>query len=118
MPHCTGALRSVSVMRFKRLNFVQLVTLLLIVGCSSTPTTLLPSQNTGGITANSSNSSRFVNFTKLVNIGHHRALFMHCAGPSSGVRIVFVNGAGDTLEVWSRVQETLSRVALTCSYDP
>lgn len=93
----------------------QFVALVLIVGCSRTSTPLLPGSNTAAATAP---SAKYINFTKLVDIGHRRELFMHCAGPSNGVRIVFVNGAGDTLEVWTQVQQALSRMALTCSYDP
>ncbi|HEY1977693.1 MAG TPA: alpha/beta hydrolase [Candidatus Baltobacteraceae bacterium] len=96
-------------------RFLPLTALILIGACSRTSAPLLPASNVAGAIAN---SAKFVNFTKLVSIGHHRALFMHCAGPVRGTRIVFVNGAGDTLEVWSQVQQALSKVALTCSYDP
>lgn len=96
-------------------QFLSLAALLLIVGCSRSSAPLVPASNGANAIAP---SAKFVNFTKLVNIGNHRALFMHCAGPARGVRIVFINGAGDTLEVWSQVQQALSKKALTCSYDP
>ncbi len=83
-----------------------LIFLLLLAGCAGSATPFIgPSPGS------------MVNFTKLVSIGS-RGLFMHCAGPSNGIPIVFINGAGDTLEVWSQIQASLSTAALTCSYDP
>lgn len=95
--------------------FLPLAALLLIAGCSRTSNPLLPGSGAADAIAP---GAKFVNFTKLIKIGPGRALFMHCAGPVNGVRIVFINGAGDTLEVWSQVQQALSKKALTCSYDP
>lgn len=92
-----------------------LAALLVFAACSRSSPSPLPGSASNGVLAP---SAKFVNFTKLVKIGHGRALFMHCAGPARGVRIVFINGAGDTLEVWSQVQQALSKKALTCSYDP
>lgn len=97
------------------LPLLPLAALLFVVGCSRGSASLLPISNPASALAP---SAKFVNFTKLVTIGKGRALFMHCAGPVNGVRIVFINGAGDTLEVWSQVQQALSKKALTCSYDP
>src|SRR5215472_8050366 len=95
--------------------FLPIAALLLAVGCSRSSTPLVPASNSANEIAP---SAKFVNFTKLIKIGKGRALFMHCAGLARGIRIVFINGAGDTLEVWSQVQQALSKKALTCSYDP
>ncbi len=101
--------------RVRRFGLLPLGLLLLVVGCSRSTAQLVPASNPAAAIAP---SAKFVNFTKLISIGHGRALFMHCAGPARGERIVFINGAGDTLEVWSQVQQALSKKALTCSYDP